>query len=76
MVKAVRDYVTGIVGLWAVVDAWTSWECLCGSPVCEWCSNPPAAPVWLYGARGGAEWDDASMITRYDIPRGSLVTDM
>lgn len=66
---ALKIYVTGILALWAVIDSWMSWECLCGHDVCEWCSHPAPAPVWLYGD----EWTDGLMITRYDIPVGSLV---
>lgn len=67
--------ITYIPLLSAVVDSWMSWECLCGSPVCEWCSNPPAAPVWLYGARGGYEWTEADMMTQYDLPRSQVGND-
>lgn len=40
MGKALRDYVTRIIGLGALVATWEGWECLCGHHVCEWCSTP------------------------------------
>lgn len=52
--QSLKIYVTGILALWAVMDSWHAWECLCGHDVCEWCSNPPAAPVWLYGSQDGS----------------------
>lgn len=72
-IRDMMNMITYIPLLSAVVDAWNVWECLCGSSLCEWCSHPAPAPVWLYGARGGAEWTGEDMITRYDIPVGSLV---
>lgn len=57
--RAVRDYVSGIIGLWAVVDAWNVWECLCGHTVCEWCDG----------------WKEADMMTQYDLPRSQVGND-
>ena len=46
--STLRLYVTGIIGLWAVMDSWLSWECLCEHELCEECSVLPPAPSWLY----------------------------
>ena len=51
---ALKIYVTGILILWSVVGSFLAWECLCGSPLCEWCSCPPPAPSWLYGSQDGS----------------------
>ncbi len=64
-------WLTGIMGLWRVIDSWMSWECLCGHDVCEWCSCPPPAPSWLYGDA----WTETDMMTQYDLPRSQLGND-
>lgn len=55
--RALIIYVTGILALWRVMDSLSAWECLCGSPLCEWCACPPPAPEWLYGAHNGSQGD-------------------
>lgn len=65
MRNMIERLVYRITRMGAVVDAWEGWECLCGHSVCEWCDG------WDNGV-----WSDEDMITRYDIPRNSLVSDV